>query len=245
MKRLSEELKLDVALTPQSFTGAKTGQYFDMKDYGKALFIVNIGAMAAEKTSVLQVMQAKDAAAEGAKVITNSTATITANAGVAEATITAGTVVTGNKVTINGITFTAVEATPDAAKGEFEAGGSEGKGDTADTLAAAINHATAGVPGVTAASDGTSAVTLTADEPGDAVITITDAADTLTVATVQAIGYVECDESYLEEGYTHIGLKVTNNDTMTAGALLLRGRASYAPVAQNVAAAKADTIEVN
>jgi hypothetical protein len=242
LKRLSEELKLDVALTPQSFTGAKTGQYFSMKDYGKALFVATIGAMAAEKTSALQVMQAKDAAADGAKEIANSTATITANTGVAEATITAGTVVANDKVTINGIEFKAVSTTPDAAKREFLAGGADNKGDTADTLAAAINHATAGVPGVTAASDGTSKVTLTADEPGEVVITITDAASTLTVATVQAIGYVECDESYLDEGYTHIGLKVTNNDTMIAGALLLRGRASYAPVAQNVAAVKADNI---
>lgn len=234
-KLLSEAIKIDIALTSASLNGAGTGAYYKMDKYGKALFVWEVGAMAAAVTSVGQVMQAKDAAGTDAKVITNNAATITANTGVAAATLTLATVLAGDTVTINGLTFTAAAAA-DLPNRIFSQAGD----DTADaaSLAAAINHATAGVPGITAASN-LGVVTLTVDEPGETTITITDAAATITPATLRAIGYVECDASFLDDvnGFTHVALRVTNSAATQTGAILLRGQGRFSPV-QKVAAAK-------
>jgi len=235
MKLLSERNKLDIALNSVSLNGAATGAYHSLANYGKALYIASLGAMAAAATSALQVMQAKDALGTSAKVITNNTATITANTGVTSATLTLATVTVGQSVTINGLTYTAAAAA-DLPNRVFNQAGD----DTADaaSLAAAINHSTAGVPGVKAVS-AAAVITLTAKEPGEYTITITAAAATITAATVSAIGYVECDASFLDinNGFTHVALRVTNSAAIVTGAVLERGEARYSPV-QMVAASK-------
>lgn len=236
MKLMSEAQKIDIALTSANLNGASTGPYYDLAKYGKALFVVEIGAMAAAATSALQVMQATNAAAGGpAKVVTNNTATITANTRVAAATLTLVNVAVGNQVTINGRTFTAAAAA-DLPNRVFSQAGD----DTADaaSLVLAINHATAGVPGVTATS-ALGVVTLVATEPGETTITITDAAAAITPATLRAVAYVECDAAYLDtaNNFTHVALRVTNSAAMQTGAVLLRGQARYSP-GQQVAASK-------
>jgi len=115
MKLLSEAQKIDIALTAASLNGAGTGPYYKLDKYGKALFVAELGAMAAATTSVLQVMQATNAAAGGAKVITNNAAAITANINVASVALTivsavGGVHVAGDTVTINGLVFTAAAA---------------------------------------------------------------------------------------------------------------------------------------
>lgn len=92
MKLLSEVQKIDIALTSANLNGAGTGTYYKLNKYGKALFVAEIGAMAAAATSVLQVMQAQNAGGTGAKVITNNAATITANTNVTVALLTSGAV---------------------------------------------------------------------------------------------------------------------------------------------------------
>ncbi|NSW92313.1 MAG: hypothetical protein HPY74_16875 [Firmicutes bacterium] len=236
MKLMSETQKIDIALTSQNLNGAGTGPYYKMDKYGKALFIAEVGAMAAGATSAMQVMQAQDAAGTGAKIITNNAATITANAHVAEATLTVAAVQVGDQVTINGLTFTGAAAA-DLLNRVFLADGVDNNA-TAASLAEAINHATAGVPGITASANA-AVVTLTVTEPGETDITITDAAATITPATLRAIGYVECDASFLDiiNGYTHVAFRVTNSAAIQTGAILLRGQSRFNPV-QKVAAAK-------
>jgi len=236
-KLLSEAIKIDIALTSASLNGAGTGAYYKMDKYGKALFLWEVGAMAAGVTSVGQFMQAKDAAGTDAKVITNNAATITANVHVAAATLTVAAVQAGDQVTINGLTFTGAAAA-DLPNRVFLADGADNNA-TAASLAQAINHA-AGVPGVTAAA-ALAVVTLTGTEPGEVDITIGDAAATITPATLRAIGYVECDASFLDDvnGFTHVALRVTNSAAAQTGAVLLRGQGRFSPV-QKVAAAKAD-----
>ena len=238
MKLLSEGVKIDIGLTSQSLNGAGTGTYYSMTNYRKALFVVELGAMAAGVTSVLQVMQAQDAAGTGAKAIANNAATITANTGVAAATITCATVIADDAVTINGLVFTAAAA-EDLPARKFAVGANDAA--CAASLVKAINHATAGVPGVTATS-ALGVVTLVADEPGEATITASTAALTITVATLRAIGYIECDASYLDDldGFSYIALRVTNSAAAQTGAVLLRGNPSYTPT-QHVAAAKVNT----
>lgn len=236
-KLVSETVKLDVALAPQSLNGAGTGEYFKLDKYGKALFVVEFGAMAAGATSALQVMQALDAAGTGAKAVTHNAATITANIKVAAATLTCDTVIADDQVTINGLVFTAA-ANEDLPNRKFAVGANDT--ECAASLAKAINHATAGVPGITATS-ALGVVTLVAAEPGEATITIADAAQTITPATLRALGYVECDASFLDtaNGFDHVAIRVTNSAAMQTGAILIRGQARYTPE-QFVAAAKTD-----
>jgi hypothetical protein len=238
MKMLSEELKIDVGLTSSNLNGAGTGQYFSMADYNKALFCVEIGAMAAAATSVLQVMQATNAAAGGAKVVTNNAATITANTNVAQATLTAAACAPPDTCVINGLTFTG-GAAANLPNRVFLADAGDNNA-TAASLAAAINHATAGVPGVLAAANA-AVVTLTAIEPGERAITVVGTAVRLVAATVRAIGYVECDAAFLDTAndFNHLAIRVTNSAAMQTGAVLIRGKGRYSPT-QYVAAAKAD-----
>lgn len=237
MKLMSESQKIDIGLTSSNLNGAGTGPYYPMGKYGKALFVVECGAMAAATTAIIQVMQAQDAAGAGVKAITNNTATMTANTDVAAATLTVNAVQAGDVVTVNGLTFTAAAAA-DLAKRVFLAGAN---GATADSLAAAINHPVAGVPGITAASNGVAVVTLTAAEPGENNITITGASGTITPATLRAVGYVECDAAFLDtvNGFSHVALRVTTNAATQTGAVLLRGQGRFSPI-QTVAAAKAN-----
>ena len=236
-KLLSEINKVDIAIAPASINGPSTGTYYNMGLRNKALFVWETGAMAAGVTSVAQVMQAQDAAGTGAKPVTNNAATITANTKVAAATLTVDTVVATNKVTVNGLVFEAA-ANADLAKRKFAVGAADA--DCATSLAAAINHATAGVPGVTASANA-AVVTLTVDEPGEMTITITDAtAVRIVPATLRAIGYVECDTAFLDEGFNYVALRVTNSAAAQTGAILVRGENRYSPLTNQVAAAKVD-----
>jgi hypothetical protein len=235
-KLLSEINKVDIAIVPASINGESTGTYYNMGLRNKALFVWEVGAMAAAVTSIGQVMQAQDAAGTGAKEVTNNAATITANTKVAAATLTVDTVVATNKVTINGLTFEAAAAA-DLANRKFAVGADDA--GSATSLAAAINHATAGVPGVTATA-ALAVVTLAVDEPGEQTITIADAAATITPATLRAIGYVECDTAFLDEGFNYVALRVTNSAAAQTGAILVRGENRYSPLTNQVAAAKVD-----
>jgi hypothetical protein len=236
-KLLSEINKVDIAIVPASINGASTGAYYNLGLRNKALFVWETGAMAAAATSIGQVMQAKDAAGTDAEVVTNNAATITANTKVAAATLTVDTVVATNKVTINGLTFEAAAAA-DLANRNFAVG--VDNAGCAASLAAAINHATAGVPGVTA-SAAQAVVTLTSTEPGEVTITITDAtAVRIVPATLRAIGYVECDTAFLKDGFNYVALRITNSAAAQTGAVLVRGENRYSPLTNQVAAAKVD-----
>jgi hypothetical protein len=239
-KLLSETQKIDIALTAASLNGAGTGAYFAMDKYRKALFVVEVGAMAAAVTSVAQVMQATDAAAGGAKVITNNAATITANTNVAAALLTSAVVhVAGDTYTVNGLTYTAAAADGGSTSRTY-AIGADATASTA-SLAAKINSAVVGVPGVLAAAN-VGALTLTADEPGDIAITLSASAGAVGVpSTLRAIAFVECDASFLDSanGFDHVAIRVTNSAATLTGAVLLRGDGRYSPT-QYVAASKTD-----
>lgn len=222
MNRISDVLKIDQALTPQSLNGAGTGQYFMMNTYRRALFTVNVGAMAAAATAAMQAMQAKDSSGTDAKVITGLTATITANTKVSSAKLLSGDVhVAGEVYTINGLAFTAAAA--DVPTERTYAVGASATTSTAN-LAAKINHATLGVPGVLATAD-TGTLTLTAIEPGEIDITISASVSAVGVpSTLTAVGYLEVEAGMLDdaEGFDHVALRVTNSAAMLTGAGLLR-----------------------
>jgi hypothetical protein len=237
MRRISDYNKIDIGLVPSNLNGAGTGEYFPMRNSRKALFVVSIGAMAVGATSVIQVMQAQDAAGTGAKVVTNNAATITANTRVAAATFTAAACAPADTAIVNGVTFTG-GAAENSANRIFLADAADNNA-TAASLAAVIN---AHLPQVRAAANA-AVVTVTSRDPGNVTVTVTGTAVRLIAATVRAVGYVECDVGYLDEvnGFGHVAVRVTNSAAMQTGAALLRGENRYS-LPQTVAAGKADVL---
>ena len=235
MERIIDSHKVDIALKPTSLaTTNATGKYYSMAGFGRALFIFLAAAMAVGKTVIAQVMQAKDAAGTDAKVITAATATITANTYVKEATVILATFTAGNVIVINGLTFTAHATVTTVANREFSISGN----DTADgdELATCINDPTYGVPGVVA-SNAAGTVTIKAVEPGETTITVVGVATIGVAATVEADGAVEVQATDLDinNGFTHVALKLTTDATIVVGASLTRGQAGETPV-QHLAA---------
>ncbi len=238
-RRLSEMNKVDIAVVPASINGASTGTYYNIGKGRKALFVWEVGAMAAAGTSIGQVMQAQDAAGTGAKAVANNSATITNGVKAASVLLDNTAVhVDGETYTINGIVFTAAAADGGANSRTYAVGANPAASSA--NLVAKINHATIGVPGVTAAVS-TNDVLLTVDEPGEATITVVASAGAQGVPVTQsAIGYVECDENFLDEGFSHVALRVTNAAATQTAAVLVRGDMRYSPTTNQVAAAKVD-----
>lgn len=228
MKRISEDLKLDIGLVSQALNnGNAIGRYFDMSKYKKALALLNSGAMAADKTTKVEILQATDAAGSDSKAITDAEAIITANALVTEATLTCSSVQADDTVTINGTTFTAVvDGNEDYSAQTFSVGGTPTDAECAADLAACIN---ANFDTITASAD-SGVVTIKASEPGETVITASADA-TITVATTQAQAYVEIDAADLDvaNGFTHIAAKVTTTADSNVAVVLLRGDGRWNP----------------
>ena len=235
--RIHEDVKIDIGLVSQALNNSDvTGKYHSLKDYRSALAILNSGAMAATKTTKIELLQAKDAAGTGAKGIPTTAAQealaeITANALVTEATVTLATFLADGTITINSIVFTAHATVTTPANREFSISGD----DTADAteLVTCINDATYGVPGVTA-SNVAGVVTLIATDPGEKVITVSSSPDdgTCVKATTKAQAFVEVLSTLLDKinDFTHVAVKVTTTATSNVAVVLQRGRYRFTPI---------------
>jgi hypothetical protein len=234
--KLSDHVKIDCAVKAQSLASTNaTGEYHPMKDRKSALFVINANAMANAATVVGQVYQAQDAAATGAKAITNAAATITATTKMTSALLTGNTIVDTTTVfTLNGQLFTCIDTDPDIDSGEYISGSTDT--DACVQLAAAINHL---LPKLRAVAS-TSTVILTSREPGEEYITITGAHASIVPSGLTAVAYIEVDPASLDidGGFTHVALKLTTVGTIVVGAHLLSEQ-RYSPV-QKVAASKTD-----
>jgi hypothetical protein len=230
---ISKHHKLAVGLVPQALNNTNvTGRYFHMGMWRRLLAVLMVGAMAATKTTKIELLQATDAAGTGAKGIPSdagqvATATVTANVSVTAATLTCATVLAAQAVTINGLTFTAAAAA-DLPNRKFAVGANDT--ECAASLVLAINHAAAGVPGVKATS-ALGVVTLVATDPGETVITIADPAATITPATTEAQAYVELDGAQLDtaNGFEYVAAKVTTTANSVVGVGFIRGEGRYSP----------------
>lgn len=225
MKNLNKRAKVDIALKPQALNNTNaTGRYFDMQMFRKALFWLTGGAMAATKTTKIEILQAKDLEGTGAKAVTGAEATITANTAVTEATLTCANVQATEGVTINGVEFVA-EAAEDLPNHVFTVG----TDDTtcAASLVKAINVADLGITATSALG----VVTLKVTNPGETTITIADADATITAATTEAQAYVEVDVGSLDlaEGYEYIAAKVTTTANTVVAVDIIRGDGRFEP----------------
>mgnify|MGYP001765569486 CR=1 FL=1 len=213
MQRLSDSSQMIVGLPPQALNSTNvTGRYINV-EAGRSLRAWLIGgAMAATKTSKLELFQAINSAGGSAKAITSASATITANTLVTEATVALATAANTDIVTINGLAFTMAAATDASAREFADAAG----------LVTCVNHATYGVPGVAASDSGTD-VTLYADQAADApkAITVskTEVAGTITLATTAAQAYVDLVLGLLDHanGFDHVAAKVTTTANTVVG----------------------------
>jgi hypothetical protein len=222
LNRIREEVKLDMALEAQALDNTNvTGDYFPLKGFRSVLAILSGGAMAKTKTTILQLYQAKNAAAGSAKVVTLGTCTITANTLVTELTITLATVLNTETIVINGLTFTGHTDTTTVADREFAIDGN----DTADAVefCICVNDPTYGVPGVTATS-ALGVVTLKSTVPNETLITAASSDATFTVATVAAQCFVEIDPLITDALFGHLAVKVTSTATGTVAVVLIRGK---------------------
>ena len=247
---LHEVVKTDIAIVPVS-TASATSRYYSAAGFRSLLFVVMVGALTALQTCAVQLKRAKDAAGTSAESISGALATIsniTADviAGAVEATITCAGVAATNTVVVNGLTFTAIAngATPDVTNREFAVGtDTTANADSATALAAILNHAVYGVPGVTA-SVSSAVVNLKVTEPGLGLIGITGTASKLTPAIVSALAFIEVEPSALNDAdgteWSHVGITVTNTGATLTGAVLLRAKGRYG-IKQYVGASWADT----
>jgi len=204
-----EGYRVECPLVGQTLTNTNvTGRYVSFNRTRRALFILNVGAMAATKTCKLEIMQAKTAAAGSAEAITGLTATITANTKVKKATVALASVGTGDTVTVttylHGVANDAVTFTKGAESAALVFA------DTAGLTAAII----ANVIGATAATSTTNCL-ITALDGYTVTVTSTDVGGTVTVATNEAIVVVDVVEANVNGagGFAYIGPKVTSTAT--------------------------------
>lgn len=255
MRRLSEDIKVDVAISPVQATSSQTSRYFKLDEYDRAMFVVNItpvGASAIVTTSTLTIMQAKDStAATSAVAISGGVATVSLGSKATEFTITPQTAITTadtigiTAYDINGdakteLTFTAADggtAGATASDREFSindtSGGTALFSNCATQIAAILNNATYGVPGLYASASSTN-VTCRAVEPGENMFSVTSSSTTnISMATTKAIGIAEINASSLtlSSSFTHVAINVNNQISAWTSAVIIRkGRRSHMPV---------------
>lgn len=225
--------KFDVALVGQTINNTNvTGRYFRMDDAERATFVLIGGALAAGKKTKIEVLQATDEAGTGAKGIPSTAgqtavAELTANTKITECTLALVNVANADIVKINGLTFTAHTNTTTKATRQFKIDGNDSA--DGDELAACINDATYGVPGVVAVN-ASGTITLRATN-GGTTITVTDQAATITVATTKSIEYVSFNAADLDSanGFKYVAAKVTSDGNGINSVLLLRSGYRHAP----------------
>ncbi len=235
MKAIYEEIKLDVALIQPLDNSDVTSRYFSASNCGRLLALLEGGAMAATKTTKIELLQAKDVGGTAEKGIPTTAeqaalAEIAANTKITEGTFDLTAVADTDIVTVNDIDFTKAATTTEADREFADAAG----------LAGCINDDTYGVPGAKASYSG-AVVTVWSADPGEAVVTLekTEVAGTITLATTKAQSFVELNVSKMDlvGGFNCIAIKVTTTATTTIAAVMIRGHLRYSAV-QKVGASK-------
>lgn len=246
---ISQRYKVDLGLVGQTVNNNNvTGAYLPMAGFKKAIAICADGASAVNKATVVEWLQATAVAGTGAKVVkqnnasagTESSATTVAAAAaltqVTECTVTLSSAANGETLTINGIVFTAHTDTTTAAERKFKVDGTDAQ--DAAALVTLINHATYGVPGVTAEASN-AVVTLTRTVPGTGTITVsTNAVTHFVPAITKQVLYseIDIDDMDIAGGFVYVAPKVTKAGNGTVAVVVLREVGAYGPAAQAVAA---------
>ena len=245
MHDIVESTKLDCAVYPQVGGTSVTGEYFRMDKYAKALFTAQVRGQHDGDSLTFAVYEATDATGSDAQQL-GATITMAQGIKVTHATITCTSVSAADTLIITPYTFTGQGALTAGTALTFTAGTSESLADRqfdqsgTDTacgtsLAACINDATYGVPGVLATAD-SGTVTLTMTEPGDGAFTYVESDAATLVATdciQQATFEVAVQDMDRSDDFTHVGARFASIETdVTTSCSLVRAVAGYQPVGQ-------------
>jgi len=248
MQKIHEGVQALTALRASTGVTSLTGPYFSFEKYRKGLFVMTASGQTDGLSCLLSVYEATDRGGTSAAIL-GAAVTLTQGSKVTAATCLCASVQVGDTVILKPYTFVAgvltagTELTFTAAAAEslanrqFDQSGSDTACGT--SLAACINHATYGVPGITAAAD-TGTVTLTVTDYGEGAFDITELAAAvarLVVTDLEQSAWFEVDADELSSGFTHAGARATSVDATTEFAcVLLRAMPRYAPVGQPVVA---------
>ena len=206
MERIKEREKIDLAILPGAVnTTSVTGKYFHIAEFRQLIAVVLAAAIAAGKSVVLQMVQAKDSLGTDVKNVTGAAATITAHTNSIAASADVSSAANTDVVTVNGTGFAKAAAASGTAW------------STPAELAAAIN---ANVTGVLATVSGNVVTVTSVDGKADVTLAKTENAGTVTLATVEAQGMVEISGADLdaENGFAYAAVKVTTDANITCSA---------------------------
>ncbi len=253
---LSGSNKFDVAIAPTTVNAAITSSYYEMSKYDKVIFIAQSGTMSSTDHIALSILQAKSSTGSGSValgVYSSVNGTPTSDgcniSKAAEVQINgssgAGGFSTGDTFAINGITFTCrstlvtqfTTATFAADRYLYTTtGGSTTPHLTMNHLAAYINHATYGVPGVHAiVSAASSYITLYGNDSNDSAdksITISmGSTSTGVMFPTKMIGSVECKSAELatSSGFNYVAVQSSGSAVTKFAATAVRSGARFSP----------------
>ncbi|HUW09208.1 MAG TPA: hypothetical protein VM537_05725 [Anaerolineae bacterium] len=198
--KLHEDNKVDVGVAPSDAGDTPLSPYYSMAHYRKMLIAAQVASLAEGQAIQLCVFEARNAAALGAQQI-GATQTFTQGINATQVIALLTNVIVDDTITINGLVYRAA-AVADYPNRVFDQSGNDAA--TAASLVLAINHATAGVPGVTATSIN-AWVTLVSTVPGVTLISTSETGGaTIFLLDTQQVGIFEVDGSKVTNGYSHI-----------------------------------------
>jgi hypothetical protein len=234
---LSEKIKIDVAVQPQSKSSdGTTGQYFGLAEFNTAVFHVSAGSAGLTTTLTALVYQATNANGGSAAAITTTSTVVYATSNMTLATITPTTSAgdTNATVTINGVQFTGVSGTSTTALASARSfvGNTADVSTTITNLAARVNDTDYGVPGVYASASSTTC-TIRIKDGGDAyslatsyngIVMTSSNTQTMTLANLQMDGIVAIASRALSlsSDMTHVALNVVATSAVQMAATVIR-----------------------
>lgn len=112
--KLSELVQVKQAVAPQDIVGGKTSPYYSMSGIGRVLAALTTGTIAQGKKATIQLMQAKDAAGTGTKVLGSAVEKVVADAA-GEAIFLTSEAKASDLDLANGYTHVAVQVSSDNA----------------------------------------------------------------------------------------------------------------------------------
>ena len=263
MHMIREAIKFDCAVKPQDGGSAITGEWFNMYAFAKAKFTGIVRGQLTGATCTMAVYEATDATGSDEQILGAAvTFTQGSKVSLAQIVVDAGNSTIGDTIILtpyyfNGegtltagtaLTYTAAAAENLSAR-EFNQSGTAG--EEATSIAACVNDATYGVPGMLAAVN-TATVTFSCTEPGGGdrqvlcadngtgAFDITESNTTAHVCTdlIQMADFeVYVQDLDRDDKFTHVGARFAAIETTTyTVATIERAMDGYGPVGQAVVA---------
>lgn len=244
MHNIAEGTKIDIANYPQTGVTSSTGLYFPMTKYAKALFSAQIAGQTTGQSLTFAVYESTDHIGTSTSQL-GATITMAQGIKVSLASVLAASVQVGDTLILTPYTFvdgvlsagTAITYTAAAAENlsarEFNQASTDAA--CATSLAACINDATYGVPGLYATVS-SATVTIEMDVQGEGAFDITElaaAAARLVVTDLaqQATFEVAVQDLDRDNDYCYVQARLASIDAGTEHCVtLLRAMPSYAPV---------------